>query len=87
MGATVKEADSVKSGLMAIAESPPDLLLCDLLLPDRRGMELIERLHLERCRFPVLVLSSTEEINDIAQAMRLGVYDLLLKPMESMEQL
>src|SRR5256714_13665919 len=39
-----------------------DLVLLDLLLPDRRGLEVLEEIHADKPRLPVVVLTALDDI-------------------------
>jgi DNA-binding response OmpR family regulator len=57
----------------------PDLILLDLMLPDRNGLVLCASLN-ERLGVPILVCSATRRKDDAALAFRLGAADFLAKP-------
>lgn len=65
----------------------PDLLICDLAMPRMNGLELVEYIRNEGDQTPILVISATENMYDIAQALRLGVQDVLLKPLKNLDRL
>ncbi len=65
----------------------PDLLICDLEMPRMNGLELVERIRNEGDQTPILVISATENMSDIAKALRLGVQDVLLKPIKDLNRL
>lgn len=60
----------------------PDLLLLDLKLPRRSGLEVLDwiRKHARMHRLPVIMLTSSSELSDINQAYDLGVNSYLSKP-------
>lgn len=65
----------------------PDLLICDLEMPRMNGLELVERIRNEGDQTPILVISATENMSDIAKALRLGGQDVLLKPIKDLNRL
>ncbi|SUX39109.1 response regulator of RpoS [Cedecea davisae] len=65
--------------LEKLAGHSVDLLICDLAMPRMNGLELVEHIRNEGDQTPILVISATENMSDIAQALRLGVQDVLLK--------
>ncbi|HEY1845013.1 MAG TPA: two-component system response regulator RssB [Buttiauxella sp.] len=65
----------------------PDLLICDLAMPRMNGLALVEHLRNEGNQTPILVISATENMSDIAKALRLGVQDVLLKPIKDLNRL
>ena len=78
-GHDVRVALDVKSALAAAEESPFDVLLSDLLLPDGNGWDLLRQL---RLRGPVraIALSGHNEEEDIARSKDAGFLLHLAKP-------
>lgn len=65
----------------------PDLLICDLAMPRMNGLKFVEHIRNEGNQTPILVISATENMSDIAKALRLGVQDVLLKPIKDLNRL
>lgn len=82
-GFTVLEAAGVASGLQAIKTHQPDLILCDVMLGDGTGYEVLSALQAdtELASIPIILISG-EEIGpgDIRRGMARGADDYLLKP-------
>lgn len=87
LGALTYEAPNGLLALSAVDETYLDLILCDLAMPEMDGIEFIEHLRLQGVQIPVLVISATDKMADIAKALRLGVQDVLLKPIIDLERL
>lgn len=51
------------------------------------GLELVETLRNRGEQLPILMISATENMADIAKALRLGVQDVLLKPVKDFDRL
>jgi len=85
VGYDVTEADSVQSGLAALARQQPDLLILDLGLPDGDGMALLAELR-TFSKIPVIVLSVRSGDSDKVQALDVGAQDYVSKPF-SVEEL
>ena len=62
----------------------PDIVILDLGLPDRDGIELIKMIR-QRSAVPVLVLSARTEESDKVQALDLGANDYITKPFGTAE--
>lgn len=62
----------------------PDLVLLDIKMPRLSGLELLEwiRSAPDHGKLPAMILSSSDEAQDIARAQRLGVLAYHLKPVE-----
>ena len=66
------EAADTRQALAAVEKLDPDLVLADINLPGRNGLELIRDLHALRPRLPVLVLSMHEESVFAERVLRAG---------------
>ncbi|WP_330959020.1 response regulator [Photobacterium sp. 53610] len=82
-GCEVREAEDGLQGLRALRDSIPDVLLCDLAMPVLTGMEFVEEVSLHYPMVPVIVISGTGEMADVAAALRHGVKDFLVKPLDN----
>jgi two-component system KDP operon response regulator KdpE len=76
----VREAGSVEEALESIKEDAPDVMLLDLGLPGRNGMDLLAELQGKGSTFPILILSSRTDEAGIVQALELGADDYITKP-------
>lgn len=81
-GCVVRVAANGLDGLKALRQGIPDLLLSDLSMPVMTGLEFVEEVSLEYPMLPVIVISGTGGMSDVAQALRFGVKDFLIKPIE-----
>jgi two-component system KDP operon response regulator KdpE len=79
-GYEVDEAGSVQEALQALAKRVPDIVLLDLGLPDRNGMELLAQLRDAGADFPIVIISSRTDETGIVQALELGADDYVTKP-------
>lgn len=87
LGAETSEATNGLQALSAVDDFKPDLILCDLAMPEMGGIEFVEHLRLQGVQIPVLVISATDKMADIAKVLRLGVQDVLLKPLTDLNRL
>jgi len=87
LGATPLVVSDGVSALALFHERKPDLLICDLAMPQMTGLQLIEQIRTLDNEVPILVISATENMSEIAKALRLGVQDVLLKPMNDFNRL
>jgi len=87
LGAETGEATNGLQALSAVDDFKPDLILCDLAMPEMGGIEFVEHLRLQGGQIPVLVISATDKMADIAKVLRLGVQDVLLKPLTDLNRL
>ncbi len=75
-------AHTAEQATAAVAELRPDLLLLDVYLPDRSGIELLRELRAEAAELDVLVVTAAREVATLQQALRGGVVDYIVKPFE-----
>ena len=73
------EAVTAAEGLNDFYARRPDLILLDLGLPDRDGLEVIRQIR-ESSQMPILVLSARGEERDKIAALDLGADDYVAKP-------
>lgn len=78
-GYAVFEAGTAQRGLIEAGTRQPDLLIVDLGLPDRDGIELIRDLR-GWSRLPILILSARSLEGDKVAALDAGADDYLVKP-------
>ena len=76
----VKEACNGLDGLQILQNSLPDVLLCDLAMPILNGIEFVEEAVLEYPMLPIIVISGSGDMQDVAKVLRLGAKDFLVKP-------
>ncbi|MGL5864393.1 MAG: response regulator [Dermatophilaceae bacterium] len=73
-------AHSGAEATRAVADLRPDLLLLDLYLPDRFGLDLLADLRPGDHRCDAVVITAAKETESVRAAVRLGVVDYILKP-------
>jgi CheY-like chemotaxis protein len=62
--------------------APPDLIVSDVRMPGRTGLEALKRLREQGITCPVLLLSAFADAETHAEALRLGARQLLDKPVD-----
>ncbi|MDP3982037.1 MAG: response regulator [bacterium] len=91
-GYRVEVADDGEEGLVKIRELQPDLVLLDIILPKKDGMEVLEEMHKDDVlsRIPVIIISNSGQPVEIDRARELGAVDWLVKaefdPLEVIEK-
>jgi two-component system KDP operon response regulator KdpE len=78
-GYSFQEALTAEEGIAQAAARQPDLILLDLGLPDRDGLEVIRRVR-EWSQTPIVVLSARGQEKDKIAALDLGADDYIAKP-------
>jgi two-component system KDP operon response regulator KdpE len=82
----VTEAGSARQALAEIEASAPDVVLLDLGLPDRDGLELLPLIR-QKSKAAVLVVSAREATDEKVAALDLGAIDYVTKPFDTEELL
>ena len=85
-GFRVFEAETARDGLTEAGTRKPDLVILDLGLPDRDGVDVIRDLR-GWTKVPILVLSARSDEPDKVQALDAGADDYLVKPFGTAELL
>ncbi|GAK53466.1 response regulator receiver sensor signal transduction histidine kinase [Candidatus Moduliflexus flocculans] len=83
-GYEVAQAENGRIGLLRVKESHPDLILCDIVMPELGGYGvLIELRHSsDTADIPFIFLSAKSTMNELRKGMELGADDYLTKPFE-----
>lgn len=87
LGAVTALAEDGEDAREKMETLTPDLMICDIAMPRMNGLKLVEYLRNNGHQLPILVISATENMADIAKALRLGVQDVLLKPVQDLDKL
>ena len=83
-GFNVLQAANGLQGLDVFQREQPDVVICDLRMPQVDGLELIRRINALQVETPVIVVSGAGVMTDAVEALRLGAADYLIKPLEDL---
>jgi len=87
LGYSVFEAEDGRSGMAVFMAERPDVVLCDLRMPEIDGLEVLRRITAASPETPVIVVSGTGAIEDSIEALRCGAWDYITKPILEMAEL
>ena len=79
-GYEVLAASSAEEGFFMVHSGQPDLLLLDLTLPHRNGLDVLRQIRKEGLDLRVLILTSHNTVDDRVEGLRSGADDYLGKP-------
>jgi len=79
-GYDVIAASSAEEGFFLVHSKSPDLLLLDLTLPQRNGLDILKQIRSEGLDIRVLILTSHNTVEDRVEGLRTGADDYLGKP-------
>lgn len=85
-GACVFQAEDGIEGLSGAALYHPDIVLCDLGMPNLDGHEVIACLVARYPQIPIIVISGQNRMEEVGRALRGGARDFLLKPIRDWTQ-
>ncbi len=80
-------ARTASDGLARLAKDTPSLVLLDLMLPDRSGLEILPEIHRHDPDLPVIVITAYSSVESAIEAMRAGAYHYIPKPFKNDEVL
>jgi two-component system nitrogen regulation response regulator GlnG len=75
-------ATTAEQGVKLFQERRPEVVLCDLRLPDGTGLDVFRRLKLLDVKTPFILATGYGTAGTAIEAMGLGVYDYLVKPID-----
>ncbi|MGQ9866642.1 MAG: hybrid sensor histidine kinase/response regulator [Pseudanabaenaceae cyanobacterium] len=81
-GFTVSTATNGRDGIVAAQQTPPDLIICDIMMPDVNGYDVLATLRQQdaTATVPFIFLTAKSDRRDFRQGMELGADDFLTKP-------
>lgn len=85
----VDSAENGEEGLKKIAESQPQLILLDLIMPVKDGFDVLNELNKQglTAQIPILVFSTLGQEDDIQKALQLGARGYTNKSFYDLDQL
>src|ERR1700681_3316127 len=86
-GYGVSSASTGESGLAKLGERPYDLLLLDVSLPDRNGLDLLKEIHRRDPQLSVVLITAYGSIDVARAAFKNGAMDYITKPWSNDELL
>ncbi len=82
-GFAVETAANGEAGLQRIGEHPFDLVLLDLALPGRNGMEIMAEIRAHESRLPVIMITAYGTVENAVRAMQSGAANFVQKPWDN----
>lgn len=84
-GFEVAEAESVDEGLEIIRAGGIDLVISDLVMPDKTGLDFVEILRLQHPGLRVILITGHGTVESAVRAMKMGALDYIRKPLNPAE--
>jgi len=82
-GYRVETATDGADGLEKVSQWAPSIVISDLKMPRLGGLELLERIGADGNTMAVIVVTAQGTIDTAVQAMRMGAYDYITKPIDT----
>ena len=76
----IDEAEDGKAGIDALTAGEYDLVLCDIKMPKKDGLEVLQEAKSQGILTPFIVLTGHGNIQTAVEAMKMGAYDFIPKP-------
>lgn len=86
VGFQTLETDTIAGAVAVLRERDADLVLLDQMLPDGTGIDLLTHMRNDRSMTPVIMLTGLDRAHIAVQAMKLGAFEYVTKPVD-MEEL
>ncbi|MBM4222687.1 MAG: response regulator [Gammaproteobacteria bacterium] len=83
-GYIVHCVDDGEAALEFYTNTPPDIIITELDLPKLSGLELMKKVRLVDQDMPLIVCTAVSNEHDIIHALRLGIYEYIIKPINDL---
>ncbi|MEX1300364.1 MAG: sigma-54 dependent transcriptional regulator [Desulfotignum sp.] len=81
LGHAIDTATDGKDAISGIEETPYDLVLMDVRMANVGGMEALEKIKIYNPAIPIIIMTAYSSVDKAVEAMKLGAYDYLTKPL------
>ncbi|TYT76079.1 sigma-54-dependent transcriptional regulator [Desulfobotulus mexicanus] len=81
-GFQVSTAASGEAGLRLMGEKIPDLVIVDIQMPGKNGLEIFAIIHANHPRLPVIIMTAFGTTESAIEATKAGAFDYILKPFD-----
>src|SRR5215468_8998541 len=81
-GYQVLEAPGGEPGLRLAQQESPDLVLLDVRMPDLNGLHVLEQIKKAPDAPAVIMITADPQLDDVKNALKLGAYDFIGKPLD-----
>jgi DNA-binding NtrC family response regulator len=84
-GFEVLLAENGEEGLQKYGESSPDLVILDIRLPDKDGLEVLGRIKEKNKDASIIIMTAYDDMKTTVEAVKLGAFEYLVKPLDYVE--
>ena len=75
-------AETAAQAAQLLSEKPADLILLDVMMPEKNGLAFLKEIQETHPDLPVIMVSASTSIHPVVQAIREGAYDFVTKPFD-----
>lgn len=76
----VIEAENVQEGVDKIRQTKPDIVMSEIMMSSHNGLEIFEKT--QNHNYGAIVMTNEQSFKDVVKAMRIGISDYLIKPID-----
>lgn len=87
VGFKTLSASNGQEGIACIEAFQPDVIVCDLNMPVKNGLDVMRHMKANDVEIPVIIMSGIGGMSDVIDALRLGAVDYFIKPFDDLELL
>jgi two-component system nitrogen regulation response regulator GlnG len=81
-GMQTRSFEQADAALAALRQGMPDVLVTDIRMPGRSGLEMLEEIRASRPRLPVIVMTAHSDLESAVAAYQGGAFEYLPKPFD-----
>ena len=78
-------AEDGEEGLRKFEESPVELVILDIRLPDMNGLEVLLKLREKSENAQIIIMTAYDDMKTTVEAIKLGAFEYLVKPLDFVE--
>ncbi|SQB28890.1 acetoacetate metabolism regulatory protein AtoC [Citrobacter koseri] len=75
-------ASNGQTALQHFADTPPDVVLMDIRMPEMNGIEALKVMRAQHPRVPIILMTAYAEVETAVEALRSGAFDYVIKPFD-----
>jgi len=84
-GHDVYEAATGQEGIALFYRFRPEVVILDIRLPDRNGLDILSQMQKSESSSKIIMITAFQDMDTTIQAMKLGAYDYIHKPLDADE--
>ncbi len=80
VGFSAVQAKNGREGIELFGKCGPNVVITDIKMPEMDGFDILKFVQVYSAETPVIVISGTDSRDDVAQCLKLGAWDYIVKP-------